>query len=80
VGEGRKFAFEGMASRAEVADVLRRVADGLRARSLSLSIGEEAISVSPEEELSMEIEASQKRTRATLEISIAWKRSPADDE
>jgi amphi-Trp domain-containing protein len=80
MGESQEFVFEGVASRAEAADVLRRVADGLRAGSLSLSMGGESIGVSPEGELTMDIEARQKRTKATIEISIAWKRGRPDDE
>ena len=80
MAESREFVFEAVASRAEAADVLRRVADGLRAGGLSLTMGDESIRVAPEGEVSMDVEARQKRTKSTIEISISWKRPRADDE
>lgn len=80
MGDKREFAFEGCASPAEVADALNRIAEGLRARSLSLSLGNDEITVFPDGELAMEIEASEKKSKAKLEIAIAWKRSGNDDD
>jgi amphi-Trp domain-containing protein len=42
-----------------VADALNRIAEGIRARSLSLSMGDDSIVVFPDGDLSMEIEASE---------------------
>jgi amphi-Trp domain-containing protein len=80
MGDRQVFEFEGNASPAEAADALDRIAEGLRARSLSLSMGEEEITVSPAGDLSMEIEASEKRGKAKIEIAIAWKQASRDDD
>ena len=79
MGDKRDFEFEGAATPSEAADALNRIADGIRARSLSLSMGEEAITVFPEGDLSLEIEASEKKGKARIEIAIAWKHG-RDDE
>jgi amphi-Trp domain-containing protein len=79
MGDKREFEFEGAATPSEAADALNRIADGIRARSLSLSMGEEAITVFPEGDLSLEIEASEKKGKARIEIAIAWKHG-RDDE
>jgi amphi-Trp domain-containing protein len=80
MGDSREFEFEGAATPSEAADALNRIAEGIRARSLSLSMGEEAITVFPDGELSLEIEASEKKGKAKIEIAIAWKHERDDDE
>jgi amphi-Trp domain-containing protein len=80
MGNRNAFEFEGMATPAEAADALNRIAEGIRARSLSLSMGEDDIVVYPDGELSMEIEASEKKGKAKIEIAIAWKHATGDDE
>jgi amphi-Trp domain-containing protein len=80
MGDKTEFEFEGVASAAEAADALNRIADGIRAHSLSLSLGEEAVTVYPDGDLSMEIEASEKKGKAKIEIAIAWKRPKDDDD
>jgi hypothetical protein len=45
MSERRELEFEGAASPAEVADTLCRIADGIRQRALSVSLGEEEITV-----------------------------------
>jgi amphi-Trp domain-containing protein len=79
MGDSREFEFEGAATPSEAADALNRIADGIRARSLSLSMGEEAITVFPEGDLSLEIEASEKKGKAKIEIAIAWKHQRDED-
>ena len=80
MGDKQVFEFEGSASPSEAADALNRIADGLRARSLSLSLGEEEITIFPAGDLSMEIEAIEKKGKAKIEIAIAWKRGDNADE
>jgi amphi-Trp domain-containing protein len=80
MGDSREFEFEGAATPAEAADALNRIAEGIRARSLSLSMGEEEITVYPEGDLALEIEASEKKGKAKIEIAIAWKRVKDDDD
>lgn len=82
MGDKQTFEFEGLASPAEAADALDRIAEGIRARALSLSMGEDEITIFPSGELAMEIEASEKKGKAKVEIAIAWKhpKGDADDE
>jgi amphi-Trp domain-containing protein len=79
MGDSRGFEFEGAASPAEAADTLARIAEGIRARGLSLSMGVERVTVYPEGDLSLEVEASEKKGKAKIEIAIAW-RQPTNDE
>jgi amphi-Trp domain-containing protein len=80
MGDSREFEFEGAASPAEAADTLTRIAEGIRARGLSLSMGDERITVFPEGDLSLEIEASEKKGKAKIEIAIAWRQPKSDDK
>ena len=75
MGDSREFEFEGAATPSEAADTLNRIADGIRARSLSLSMGDEEITVYPDGDLALEIEASEKKGKAKIEIAIAWKQA-----
>ena len=82
MGDKREFEFEGRASPAEAAGVLSRIADGIRARSLALSLAKEGITVHPEGDLLLEIEAKEKKGKAKIAITIAWrdpKTAPGDD-
>jgi amphi-Trp domain-containing protein len=80
MGDKREFEFEGAASPAEAADTLSRIAEGIRSRALSLSMGEEEITVFPEGDLSLEIEASEKKGKAKIAIAIAWKHDRGDED
>ena len=73
------FEFEGAATPTEAADVLQRIAEGLRAGSLSLSMGEASIAVFPDGDLALEIEASDKQGKAKIEIAVAWKHPKVED-
>jgi amphi-Trp domain-containing protein len=80
MADKREFEFEGAASPAEAAETLSRIADGIRSRALSLSMGDEEITVYPDGDLSLEIEASEKKGKAKIEIAIAWKHARADKD
>lgn len=80
MADKQAFEFEGTASPAEAADALDRIAEGIRARALSLSLGEDEITVFPTGDLAMEIEASEKKGKAKIEIVIAWKQAKGDDD
>ena len=77
MGDGNTFEFEGGASPAEAADTLTRIAEGIRARALSLSMGPDEITVYPDGDLALEIEAKDKKGKT--KIAIAW-RQPKDDD
>jgi amphi-Trp domain-containing protein len=80
MADKQAFEFEGSASPAEAAEALERIAEGIRARALSLSLGEDEITVFPAGDLAMEIEASEKKGKAKIEIAIAWKHANGDDD
>jgi amphi-Trp domain-containing protein len=64
LSERKELEFEGVASPAEVADTLCRLADGIRARALSVSLGEDEITVYPDGDLALEIEATERKSKA----------------
>ena len=80
MADKQAFEFEGSASPAEAAEALERIAEGIRARALSLSLGEDEITVFPTGDLAMEIEASEKKGKAKIEIAIAWKQAKGDGD
>jgi amphi-Trp domain-containing protein len=80
MGNKQEFEFDGAASPSEAADTLTRIADGIRARALSLSMGEDEITVYPDGDLSLEIEAKEKKGKAKIEILIAWKHAKGNDD
>lgn len=80
MGERRELEFEGAASPSEVADTLCRIADGIRARALSVSLGEDEITVYPDGDLALQIEATEKKSKARIEIAIAWRHRPPDTD
>ena len=80
MSDGRTFEFEGGASAAEAADILKRIADGLRSGNLSLSLGGEAVSVFPQGDLSLDIEATEKKEKSKIEITVAWTAADRDDD
>lgn len=79
MGENRGFEFEGAATPDEAAQVLTRIAEGIRARALSLSIGDEEMTIFPDGDLSLEIEAREKKDKAKIEVAIAWRRVTSED-
>ena len=80
MSERKELEFEGVASPAEVADTLCRLADGIRARALSVSLGEDEITVYPDGDLALQIEATEKKSKARIEIAIAWRHRPTDTD
>ena len=80
MSDGRTFEFEGGASAAEAADMLKRIADGLRSGNLSLSLGGEAVTVLPQGDLALDIEATEKKEKAKIEITVAWSAAERDDD
>ena len=80
MGDRRELEFEGAASPVEVAETLCRIADGIRQGALSVSLGEDEISVYPDGDLALEIQATEKKSKAKIEIAISWRRRPADTD
>jgi amphi-Trp domain-containing protein len=65
--------FCGSATPAEAADALARMAEGIRAGGLSVLLGEDEITVLPAGDLSLEIDASERKGQGKLEIVITWR-------
>jgi amphi-Trp domain-containing protein len=79
VGDSRSFEFDGPAASADVADLITRIAKGVRAQAISLSLGDEPeIVLRPGGELSLEVLAKTKKDGGKLEVVIAWKRLEND--
>jgi amphi-Trp domain-containing protein len=64
--------FCGPATPAEAAESLTRLAEGIRTGGLSVSLGEDEITVLPVGDLSLEIDASERKGKDTLEVLITW--------
>jgi amphi-Trp domain-containing protein len=45
-----------------------------------VSLGEDEITVYPDGELALEIEATEKKSKAKIEIAIAWRHRPPDTD
>jgi len=69
----KELEFESMASPAEIAGVLSRLADGFRSKVLHLSWGAEDVTVHPHSDISLQIEAHEHKGKTQLEISLAWR-------
>ena len=76
--ERKELEFEGSASSGEVADMLCRLADGIRARALAVSLGDDEVTVYPDGDLALQIEAVEKKSKAKIEIAIAWRHRPPE--
>jgi len=69
----QEFEFEGVATPSEAADTLARIAAGIRARSLSLTAGDERITVFPGGRLMVQIGAKRTNAKGTIDIGVAWR-------
>jgi amphi-Trp domain-containing protein len=69
----QEFEFEGVATPSEAADTLARIAEGIRARSLSLTAGDEEITVFPDGHLMVQIGAKRTKAKGTIDIGVAWR-------
>ena len=69
----QEFEFEGVATPSEAADTLARIAEGIRARSLSLTAGDEEITVFPGGHLTVQIGAKRTEAKGTIGTGVAWK-------
>jgi amphi-Trp domain-containing protein len=78
MGASRELEFEGLATPSEVGEALTRIAEGVRARSLALSLGDEELTVHPDGDLTLEVWAKEKKGKAKIEIAVAWRRPRAD--
>ena len=65
------FEFEGVATPSEAADTLARIAEGIRARSLSLTAGDEEITIFPDGHLMVQIGAKRTKANGTIDIGVA---------
>jgi amphi-Trp domain-containing protein len=73
MSDSRALEFCGPATPAEAAETLARLAEGFRTGGLSVSLGEEEIRVFPAGDLSLEIDASERKGKGKLEVVITWR-------
>jgi len=79
MSDARTFEFEGKATPAEAADLLRRIADGIRRGNLSVSMGGDPVTAFPAGQLGLEIEAIEKKEKSKIEIEVSWTRADGED-
>ncbi len=77
--EANDYESELTASREEIAAVLNSVVDGIRAGSVRLGDGEDAITVALPAELALEIEFEAEDDELSLELELEWP-SPEGEE
>src|SRR5262249_62065235 len=77
--DARTFECEERPPPAEAADLLRRIADGIRRGNLSVSMGGDPVTAFPAGELGLEIEAVEKKEEAKIEIEGSWTRGDGQD-
>jgi amphi-Trp domain-containing protein len=68
-----EFQFEKVADVQEVAGYLEALAKNLREGRVSFEAGEERITLTPDGEIFLEIEAERKRQSSKVKLSLAWK-------
>ena len=76
--DAREFEFEAVASPKEIADLLGHIADGFRAKALHVGRGAEEVTMHPHGDISLEIEARDRKGKTRLEIVLAWRPTEAD--
>jgi amphi-Trp domain-containing protein len=69
----QEFEFEGVATPSEAADTLARIAEGIRARSLSLTAGDEEMAIVPDGHLMVQIGAMRTKANGTTDSGVAWR-------
>jgi amphi-Trp domain-containing protein len=72
----RQFFFDGPYTRDELVDAMLRIAAGIRAGGLSLSMGKDEVTVFPCGELELEVAARTKKDKSRIDIAIAWRSAP----
>jgi amphi-Trp domain-containing protein len=74
----REFAFDGAVTGDELADMMGRLAAGIRAGGLSISMGDEELTVFPRGDLELEVAARTKKDKHRLAIAIGWRQARDD--
>ena len=69
----QEFECEGVATPSEAADSLARIAEGMRARTLSLTAGDEEITIFPDGHVMVQIGAKRTQAKGTIDIGVAWR-------
>lgn len=76
----KEFEYKSMITREAAAMSLRFLADSFEAGALSLEKGARHITLSPADDLFIEIEAATKKDKSRIEIEISWSnRAPEPD-
>jgi amphi-Trp domain-containing protein len=78
MGDVREFAFDGAVTGDELADMMVRLAAGIRAGGLSISMGDEELTVFPRGDLELAVAARSKKDKHRLGIAIGWRQARDD--
>jgi amphi-Trp domain-containing protein len=74
----REFVFDGPYTRDELAEVMLLIAAGIRAGGLSLSMGQDEVTVFPRGALELDVVARTKDDKSRIDIAIAWRPAEGD--
>lgn len=69
----RTIEIEESMSREQAADFFRMLANGLQSGSIELKSGEETLTLSPTDMISVEIEAKQKKDKSKFSMEMSWR-------
>ena len=69
----KKIEIEEVMTREKVADLLRKVSEGLRSGSVELQDDEETLTLVPSDILAVEIGAKQKKDKSKFSLEVSWR-------
>ena len=76
MSEKKKVKTKGTMQRDKVVSQLEDLVESLKNGSLSVTVGEETLTLSPQEIVEFEMEVSAKKDKEKLSIEINWKKPP----
>lgn len=75
--EKKTIEIEETMTKEQAADFFRMLAYGLQSGSLELKNGEETMTLSPTDMISVEIEAKQKKDKSKFSLEMSWRLNAA---
>lgn len=76
----QEIQFESTMPLAKAATVLQDVVNGLRQAAITLEQGEQTISLTPGEDVTVELRTKHKDDRETLSLKLSWRRAASTTE
>ena len=74
MGSGNKLKVEGIMELSQALAYLEQVVASLKQGAIAIEAGEETITLSPENVVEFEMEASQKKDKEKFALEISWKK------